>query len=173
MRKYMAALIMALLLSASLGISTATAAFNLGSLGEAASKATEAAQPRSKDVPTQAQIQSDADYVRVGTLYYKKSSLKILSKNPNSSKIQVAVYEVIGGRLIITDYLFECVQNSAKQHKMYETFLGASTYDEKTGKLTSKTGAGERVGSTKTFDVGKLSGILYKQATGKNPPEFY
>ena len=173
MKKNMVALILALFLCASFGISTATAAFNLGNLGEAASKATEAAQPRNKDVPTQAQVSSDADYVKVERLYYKKSSLKTISKDPNKSKIQVTVYEFVGGRVMISDYLFECVLNSGKQRKMYETFLGASTYDEKTGKLTSKTGAGERVGSTKSFDIGKLSGILYKQATGKNPPEFY
>ena len=173
MKKIMGVFIVMLLLGVSFGVNTAAAAFNLGNLGEAASKATEAVQPRNKDVPTQAQVNSDADYVKVERLYYKKSSLKIVSKDPNNSKIQVAVYEFIGGRVMITNYLFECVQNSAKQRQMFETFLGARTYDEKTGKLTSETGAGERIGSTKSFDIGKLSGILYKQATGKNPPEFY
>ena len=173
MKKNMADLVLALLLSVSFGISTAAAAFNLGTLGNAASKVTQAAQPRNKDVPTQAQVASDADYVKFERLYYKKSSLKVISKDPNKSKIQVAVYEFIGGRVIITDYLFECERNSAKQHKMYETLLGARTYDENSGSLTSKTGAGSRIGSTKSFDIGKLSGVLYKQATGKNPPQYY
>jgi hypothetical protein len=172
MKKIMAVFVV-LLLGSAVGISTADAAFSLGNLGEAASKATEAAQPRSKDVPTQAQANSDADYVKVERLYYKKSSLKVISKDPNKSKIQVTVYEFVGGRVMVTNYLFECVQNSSKNRQMFETFLGAKTYDEKTGKLTSETRAGERTGSTKTFDVGKLSGILYKQATGKNPPDVY
>ena len=62
--KNMAAFIVALLLSLSFGVSSSPAAFNLGNLGEAASKVTEAAQPRNKDVPTQAQVNSDADYVK-------------------------------------------------------------------------------------------------------------
>jgi hypothetical protein len=183
MKKSMVVCILALLLGISFGISTASAALDIGRIGQALGNAgsgsssqsspAAALQPRSKDVPTEAQIRSDADYVNVGRIYYKKSSMKVLSKNPNGSKIQVSVYEVIGGRLMITDYLFECELDSSKKHRMYETFLGARTYDEKTGSLTSKTGAGGKVGSTKSFDTGKLSGILYKQVTGKNPPEFY
>ena len=182
MKKYTVAII----LSAFLGISAGSAfALDLGGIGKAiegVSGGTSAdgaagapAGVSGGGQPSLSQVKGNSDYAHIDfDHYYKKSSVKVLSKDPNNSKIQVQTYDFVGGRLLVTDYQFECeLQQGSKSCDMYQTFLGSKTYDESTGEQTSQLGAGPREKAVKSTGIGQLAGKLYKQETGKNPPEFY
>ena len=176
MKKTMVVFAIVMLFGVFAGINTAAAAFNLGKIGQAVKKTTSetaaAVQPRDSGVPTQQQAQSDPDYVKIRTSFYKKSSVEVLSKDKNNSKIKATIVEFLGGRVMITDYLFECTLNTEKKRVMQQTMLGARTYDESTGKQTSTTESGGKGRSLSSMEPGILSGILYKQATGQEPPAF-
>ena len=179
MKKILAVVAVAMLFGASFGVGAAAAAFNLGNIGQSIEKAatgaaTDAATSVVRDpaVPTEKQVAGDADYVKLRSIYYKKSSVNVLSKDPNNTKITVTTYDFIGGRIMIADYLIECELRSEGSNGMFITMLETRTYDEKTSQKTSTLSKGGRESAVGTFETGTLARILYKEATGKEPPKF-
>jgi|GEM_PF-2448653 len=127
--------------------------------------------------PTLQQMKSDPDYANVsGNYYYKKSSVKVLSKSPDW-KVHVTVFDFVSDFVGVQDYELECVYRQGGGRadspcSMKQKLLGAKNY--RGGQQTTTTGAaGERDVLYKSTDLGALAGILYKQTTGKTPPVYY
>ena len=183
MKKIVPVFASALLLSLSVGVNNA-AAFNFGKIGEivkdaATQQNTDGSQPavgeqQNSNLPTLQQVKSDPDYVNVRhDIYYKKSSVEVISKDPKKSKIKVTLYDFIpGDRLSITNWLLEgsCPVGARKKNEctMSETMLGSRMYNSNSGKMTSETSAGGLNPSYKYTPTGIVSSILFKQATGKD-----